>query len=412
MWIYIQTSSSLSKAHIRTHNLQESITFLSFLLQLIIITMKNLSIILSLLLLSIYPNPAFSKQYAAIFNFGDSLADAGNLCVDGIPDFLSTAKLPYGMNYFGYPTGRCSDGRVAVDFIAQELGLPLLPPSNAHNATFHRGANFAITGATALDKSFFDERGVGGNIWVKGSLHTQLKWFEDMKPSICNSTEECKDLFGKSLFIVGEFGGNDYNAFFFKDIQETHTVIIPSVIGSIVEAIEKLISMGAVDLVVPGVLPIGCSPVYLTIFKSEAKDYGAQTGCLKRFNTLSWVHNSKLQRAILELRNKYPGVTISYADYYTPIIQFILHPEDFGFDKQPPRACCGAPGHGPYNFNMSSACGAPGAVACDDPKTHWNWDGMHLTEASYAHISKGWLYGPYADPPILATRSNVTESVQ
>ena len=43
--------------------------------------------------------------------------DAGNLVVDGIPDYLATARLPYGMTYFGYPTGRCSDGRLVVDFI-------------------------------------------------------------------------------------------------------------------------------------------------------------------------------------------------------------------------------------------------------------------------------------------------------
>jgi len=58
-----------------------------------------------------------AREYAAIFNFGDSLVDAGNLVVDGIPDYLATARLPYGMNYFGYPTGRCSDGRLVVDFI-------------------------------------------------------------------------------------------------------------------------------------------------------------------------------------------------------------------------------------------------------------------------------------------------------
>jgi len=61
--------------------------------------------------------PGAAREYAAIFNFGDSLVDAGNLVVDGIPDYLATARLPYGMTYFGYPTGRCSDGRLVVDFI-------------------------------------------------------------------------------------------------------------------------------------------------------------------------------------------------------------------------------------------------------------------------------------------------------
>ncbi|OEL14592.1 GDSL esterase/lipase [Dichanthelium oligosanthes] len=147
-------------------------------------------LVVALVLAATLAAPAVAKEYAAIFNFGDSLVDAGNLVVDGIPDHLATAKLPYGMTYFGYPTGRCSDGRLVVDFIAaQELGLPLLPPSKAKNATFHRGANFAITGATSLDTPFFVARGLGKTVWNSGSLHTQIKWFQDMKPKICSSPQ-------------------------------------------------------------------------------------------------------------------------------------------------------------------------------------------------------------------------------
>jgi hypothetical protein len=72
---------------------------------------------------------------------------------------------------------------------AQELGLPLLPPSKAKNATFRRGANFAITGATALGMDFFEEHGLARAVWSSGSLHTQIGWFRDMKPSICSSPQ-------------------------------------------------------------------------------------------------------------------------------------------------------------------------------------------------------------------------------
>ncbi|XP_040385851.1 GDSL esterase/lipase At5g45910-like [Oryza brachyantha] len=351
------------------------------------------------------PQAAVAQKYAAIFNFGDSLVDAGNLVVDGIPDYLATARLPYGMTYFGYPTGRCSDGRLVVDFIAQEVGLPLLPPSKAKNATFHRGANFAITGATSLDTPYFQGRGLGHTVWNSGSLHTQIKWFQDMKASICKSPQECRDLFRRSLFIVGEFGGNDYNSplFAFRPLEEVHT-FIPDVVDSIGKGIEKLIEEGAVELVVPGVLPIGCFPVYLSIFRKQPEMYGGRSGCIRDLNTLSWVHNVALQRKIAELRLKHPGVRIMYADYYTPAIQFVLHAEKYGFLRQTPRACCGAPGVGEYNFNLTSKCGDPGSYACDDPSNHWSWDGIHLTEASYGHIAKGWLYGPFAEPPILGDR--------
>ncbi|VAH74520.1 unnamed protein product [Triticum turgidum subsp. durum] len=283
----------------------------------------------ALIVAGLWPLHAAAQKYAAIFNFGDSLADAGNLVVDGIPEYLATARLPYGMTYFGYPTGRVSDGGLVVDFIAQELGLPLLPPSKAHNASFHRGANFAITGGTSLDTSFFEARGMRHTVWNSGSLHTQLKWFQDMKPSICNSPEECRDLFRRSLFIVGEFGGNDYAAALgaFLPVQKVHT-FVPHIVDSIGKGIEKLIAEGAVELVVPGVLPIGCFPVYLSIFlKQQPEMYGPRSGCIKDLNTLSWVHNALLQRKIAGLRKKHPGVRIMYADYYTAVTQFVLHAE-------------------------------------------------------------------------------------
>ncbi|GJN06433.1 hypothetical protein PR202_ga24162 [Eleusine coracana subsp. coracana] len=78
------------------------------------------------------------------------------------------------------------------------------------------------------------------------------------------------------------------------------------------------------------------------------------------------------------------------------------------FLRQTPRACCGAPGVGEYNFNLTSKCGEPGAYSCEDPSSHWSWDGIHLTEASYGHIARGWLYGPFADPPILGHRQQQT----
>ena len=81
---------------------------------------SSLLLVLALILAAPRAATAAAKEYAAIFNFGDSLVDAGNLVVNGIPDYLATARLPYGQTYFGYPTGRCSDGRLVVDFIGRD----------------------------------------------------------------------------------------------------------------------------------------------------------------------------------------------------------------------------------------------------------------------------------------------------
>jgi hypothetical protein len=246
--------------------------------------------------------------------------------------------LHYSICCAGHSIDRSNNRRICLrvllpgDRAAQELGVPLLPPSKAKNATFHRGANFAITGATSLDTPFFVERGLGKTVWNSGSLHTQIQWFQDMKPKLCGQEQECRDLFRRSLFIVGEFGGNDYNSplFAFRPLAEAHDMV-PHVVESIGRGVERLIAEGAAELVVPGVLPIGCFPVYLSIFRRQPPGgYGARSGCVKELNTLSWVHNAALRRKVEELRARHPGVRIVYADYYTPAIQFVLHAEKYG----------------------------------------------------------------------------------
>lgn len=65
---------------------------------------------------------SIQSNYTSILNFGDSYTDTGNLAIlyggPASPDFL-ISKPPYGMTFFGYPTGRASDGRLAIDFIGK-----------------------------------------------------------------------------------------------------------------------------------------------------------------------------------------------------------------------------------------------------------------------------------------------------
>ncbi|ONK81113.1 uncharacterized protein A4U43_C01F25450 [Asparagus officinalis] len=342
------------------------------------------------------------QQYTSVFSFGDSLADTGNFLNSGAVFFPSISNLPYGMTYFKHATGRCSDGRLVVDFIAEALGLPLLPPYLGKEKDFHRGVNFAVSGATAMDRSFFREIGAELLLWTNMSLSMQIGWFEQLKPSLCSTTKDCNDYFNKSLFLVGEIGGNDYNYAFLsrKSIEQVKTYV-PKVVETIIASTQRLIEHGAVNLVVPGNLPIGCNPLYLTVLRSpNPADYDAITGCLKPLNQFSMYHNALLITALEKLRLKNPHANIVYADYYNAALQLDLFPFKFGFIHGPLITCCGS-GGGPYNVNVSAFCGAPGSRLLGDPSSYLNWDGIHLTEAGYLNIANGLLYGPYADPPII-----------
>lgn len=71
-----------------------------------------------------------------------------------------------------------------------------------------------------------------------------------------------------------------------------------------------------------------------------------------------------------------------------------------GFNESTHVACCG--GGGPFNFNVSKMCSAPGSNVCKDPSAYIFWDGVHLTEAAYRHIAKGLLNGPFTSPRLVA----------
>jgi hypothetical protein len=59
------------------------------------------------------------EEHVALFIFGDSLFDVGNNnYINTTTDFQANVW-PYGENFFKYPTGRPSDGRVIPDFIGK-----------------------------------------------------------------------------------------------------------------------------------------------------------------------------------------------------------------------------------------------------------------------------------------------------
>ncbi|VVB08099.1 unnamed protein product [Arabis nemorensis] len=349
-------------------------------------------------------------HYERIFNFGDSLSDTGNFLISGDVDSPNIGNPPYGETFFNRSTGRCSDGRLIIDFIAEANGLPYIPPylqsvRTNFSVNFKFGANFAVAGATANEFNFFKERGISVTLLTNKTLDIQLGWFKKLKPSLCKTKPECEQYFKKSLFFVGEIGGNDYTypLLAFRSYNQAMD-LVPFVINKIINVTSALIKEGAVTLVVPGNLPIGCSAVLLERFNDPREFlYEPKNQCYKPLNMLAKSHNDKLKKGLMTLRKKYPHAKIIYADYYGSAMQFYNSPSKYGFTGSVLKACCGGGDitiDGRYNAKPRVQCGEKGSTTCENPSTYANWDGIHLTEAAYRHIANGLISGRFTKPPL------------
>nr|CAB3504971.1 unnamed protein product [Digitaria exilis] len=361
-----------------------------------------------LVLLHAHVEPAAAAcSVDAIYSFGDSIADTGNLLREGpVGFFASIGSYPYGKT-LGKPTGRCSDGLLVIDYFAMALNLSLVSPYMDKGADFASGVNFAVAGATALDRAVLLQSGV---MMPPASvpLSTQLDWFRSHLNATCGSQEDCAKKIAVALFLVGEIGGNDYNYAFFQGLRsiESMKAYVPQVVNTVMDVAKasllvwntrEVIELGATQIIIPGNFPIGCSPSYLSLFSGSSAADLDDRGCLKSYNAFAQHHNEQLQEAIDDLRKANTDVTIIYADYYGAFMHLLDHASILGFDQGSLlQACCGA--GGAYNFNMNLMCGAVGTSTCADPARYVSWDGIHLTQQAYKAIALSLLMEGYAQP--------------
>ncbi|KAF8021552.1 hypothetical protein BT93_G1869 [Corymbia citriodora subsp. variegata] len=339
------------------------------------------------------------RPFKKIYAFGDSFTDTGNTrSASGPSGFGHVSNRPYGITFFHRSTNRYSDGRLVIDFVAQSLSLPFLPPyrsvSSSPSAAPH-GVNFAVAGSTAINHEFFVRNNLDLDVTPE-SILTQLIWFNKYLESHegCKGTTRggaCRDALEDALIWVGEIGVNDYAYSLGSTISGD--TIRKLAIANVTAFLDSLLRRGAKYMVIQGLPMSGCLPLAMYLGLTSNRD---DIGCVKSANDQTRAHNAALLAVISSLRKRFPDSVIVYADYWYAHRSVMEAPAKYGF-KEPFRACCGT--GEPYHFTPFATCGTRFADLCPRPSQYINWDGVHLTEATYRVIANMFLNGRYSHPP-------------
>ncbi|WOL10346.1 GDSL esterase/lipase [Canna indica] len=330
---------------------------------------------------SMSPNNIDSTHsFSSIISFGDSLADTENIFYLN-PPYKNFQNV---QNYLDHP--RYSDGRLVIDFIAQELGLPLVPAyiPEKNNNSFEHGVNFAVGGACAMSNQLAQNLGFT-TASQDYSLAIQLQWFHDLLHEMTLHNDSIHDniLSNKSLFFIGEMGLNDYYGLY-QELNQTNDIdrrrpYVPIIVHEIVSTIEDLIKTGANTILVAGLYPMGCMSAYNTQSTDGLID--PKTGCNNNVNELAKYHNSLLQEELDKLSKVHPQAKILFVNYYDIMMPFFETPKEFGF-KTPLTTCIGLMGQRDFSDNITS-----NTPKCNDTSSYVSWDGIHLTEAAHRIIA-------------------------
>ncbi|XP_010243018.1 PREDICTED: GDSL esterase/lipase At5g14450 isoform X2 [Nelumbo nucifera] len=355
-------------------------------------------------------------NFPAIYNFGDSNSDTGgrSASFDALP-------LPFGETFFGKPSGRFCDGRLVIDFIAEQLGLPYLSAYlDSIGTSFRHGANFAFGGSSIR---------VGG--YSPFHLSIQISQFRQLKarttdlygqrqgkartPSSKWNLPKPED-FSKALYTF-DIGQNDLAYGFQHTTEDQVRESIPDMLDQLSDAIQfcdcccvvdgggqTLYEEGARVFWIHNTGPLGCLP-YSFIYDQSKPGNLDEGGCVKPENDVAQEFNRQLKDRVTQFRLRLPHAAFTYVDVYSVKYELVSNATKQGFDD-PMKFCCGSY----YGYHVD--CGKTAVVngttygkACSNPRAQVSWDGIHYSEEANRRIADRLLGGQMSDPPVPITQA-------
>ncbi|KAJ7978435.1 GDSL esterase/lipase [Quillaja saponaria] len=304
------------------------------------------------------------------FIFGDSLSDVGNNRY--LSKSLAQASLPwYGIDFGnGLPNGRFSNGRTVSDIIGDNMGLPrppaFLDPTLTEDVILENGVNYASGGGGILNET-------GGYFIQRFSLYKQIKLFQGTQELVRSKIgkEEAEKFFQGARYVVA-LGSNDFiNNYLMPVYSDSWTYNDQSFVEYLMETLQEqlklLHSLGARQLMVFGLGPMGCIPLQRVLSTSG--------DCQERTNKLALSFNKAASKLVEDLSSQRPNASYKFGDAYDVVNDMINNPSKYGFQNSDSPCCSFG------NIRPALTC-IPASTLCKDRSKYVFWDEYHPTDSA------------------------------
>ena len=272
----------------------------------------------------------------AIYAFGDSLTDVGNI-------YVATGGTTPGAPYVN---GQFTNGNVWVQDLATGLGLAPLSPSLLGGTDYAYGTG--ESGVTSFNTSPADTDLVGS----AGQLAQYQATHATADPN--------------ALYTIW-IGSNDLTDMLTGQLPSQYGADIAAVVGNIYSAIGALAGMGAKNFLIANVTDLGKTPEVEALGPTESA--GA--------SLLSSSFDSALAGGISSFAMA-ESINISLLDTYTLLDTIVANPVTYGFSNVT-QGCL----TGEVNYS--------GGTPCANPNQYLFWDQLHPTAAGHQLVADGAL---------------------